>query len=206
MEVTCAGLVGKQVPANKDTADLGDIVLEYPPRQFDLGVKPVYGAIALFDGSRGLMDAEWEHWMGTYRKAHGLAPTPIVWRYVADPVDPGMTMRTCCRTQWGDEDLVTKRKFRDFQLHVEFNPVSAPRVGGADPGPANSGIYLQSLYEIQIKDDFGQSVLGNHEAGGILNEVAAPVNLCRQRGNWQAYDITYRAARLRTAFDRRRRA
>jgi hypothetical protein len=107
-----------------------------------------------------------------------------------------MTMRTCCRVQWGDEDLVTKRKFKDYQLHVEFNLVSPPRVGGGNPGPANSGIYLQSLYEIQIKDDFGKAVLGDHDEGAILNEFAAPKNEGRPRGAWQAYDITYRAARF----------
>ncbi|MDB5104156.1 MAG: hypothetical protein JWP91_1845 [Fibrobacteres bacterium] len=196
LEVACAGLVTRQVPVDADTVDLGDIVLEYPPRKFDIGVKPIYGAIPLFDGSRASMDSEWEHWMGTYRLKNALGPVPIVWEFLEDPVDSGMTMRTCCRIQWGDEDLVTKRKFRDFQLHVEFNPVSAPRTG-AGAGPANSGVYLQSLYEIQIKDDLGLVPLGNHDAGGILNEFAAPENLCRPRGQWQAYDITFRAARFK---------
>jgi hypothetical protein len=194
VEITCAGLVTRQVPAAKDTLDLGDIVLEYPPRKFDLGVKPIYGAIPLFDGTRAKLDAEWEHWMGSYRLKNGLGPTPIVWKMVPDPVDTGMTMQTCCRAQWGDEDLVTKRKFRDFQLHVEFNLV-ASRAGTTDP--ANSGVYIQSLYEIQIRDDYGKAVLGNHDAGSILNETAAPVNLGRPKGQWQAYDITYRAARFK---------
>jgi hypothetical protein len=131
--------------------------------------------------------------MGSYRIKNGLGPTPIVWKMAPDPVDTGMTVQTCCRAQWGDEDLVTKRKFKDFQLHVEFNLV-ASRAGTTDP--ANSGVYIQSLYEIQIKDDYGMAVLGNHDAGGILNETAAPVNLCRPKGQWQAYDITYRAARF----------
>ncbi len=195
VEVTCAGLLAKQVEAGKDTLDLGDIILDYPARKFDLGVKPIYGAIPLFDGTRAKMDGGWEHWMGTYRKTNGLSPTPLVWKFVADPVDSGMTMQTCCRAQWGDEDLVTKRKFRDFQLHVEFNLI-APRAGTTDP--ANSGVYLQSLYEIQIKDDYGLATLGNHDMAGILNEVAAPVNLARPKGQWQSYDITFRAARFQT--------
>lgn len=194
VDIARAGLASKQVTAAKDTADLGDIVLDYPPRAFDLGVKPIYGAVVLFDGTRARFDAEWEHWMGTYRIKNGLAPTPIVWKLVPDPVDSGTTMQTCCRAQWGDEDLVTRRKFRDFQLHVEFNLV-AQRAGTT--APANSGVYLQSLYEIQIRDDYGKAVLGDHDAGGILNETAAPVNLCRPKGQWQAYDITYRAARFK---------
>jgi hypothetical protein len=193
LEIACPGLVTRRVPIARDTADLGDIVLDYPPRRFDVGVKPIYGSVVLFDGTRARMDAEWEMWMGTYRKANGLGPTPLAWKFVADPVDSGMAMQTCCRAQWGDEDLVTKRKFRDFQLHVEFNLV-APRAGTTDP--ANSGVYLQSLYEIQIKDDYGLAKLGSHDMAGILNETAAPANLCRPKGKWQAYDITFRAARF----------
>jgi hypothetical protein len=196
LEASCPGLVTRQVPVPGDTADLGDIILDYPPRKLDTGVKPIYGAIPLFDGRRATLDAEWEHWMGTYRIQNGLKPTPITWEFTGDPVDSGMTMRTCCRIQWGDEDLITKRKFRDFQLHVEFNLVSAPRTG-AGAGPANSGVQLQTFYEIQIKDDYGMAVLGNHDAGAILNETAAPENVGRARGAWQAYDITYRAARFK---------
>lgn len=42
-------------------------------------------------------------------------------------------------------------------------------------------------------------MLGNHDAGSILNEFAAPVNLNlnRDRGRWQAYDITFREARFK---------
>jgi hypothetical protein len=196
LDVTCAGLAPKSVAVSEGPQNLGDIVLDYPPRRLDIGAPPVYGSIVLFDGLRATLDAEWRHWMGTYRKTNGLAPTPITWLFVKDPVDTGMTMETCCRIQWGDEDLITKRVFRDFQAHIEFNLVSAPRVGGGNPGPANSGVYLQSLYEIQIKDDYGVDSLGNHDAGGILNEVAAPRNEARPRGQWQAYDITFRAARF----------
>jgi hypothetical protein len=196
LEAACPGLVTRRVDVPADSADLGDIVLEYPPRQFDVGAPPIYGAVTLFDGKRATLDAEWEHWMGTYRIKNGLGPTPIAWEFLPDPVDPGMTMRTCCSIQWGDADLVTRRRFKDFQLHVEFNLVSAPRTG-AGAGPANSGVYLQSFYEIQIKDDYGLTPLGNHDAGGILNESAAPENLSRPRGQWQAYDITFRAARFK---------
>lgn len=194
LDVSCAGLMPKSVAVTGGTQDLGDIILDYPPRKLDIGAPPIYGSIALFDGKRATMDSEWQMWMGTYRKANNLGTTPIDWLFVNDPVDSGMAMETCCRAQWGDQDLVTKRKFRDFQLHVEFNLVKAR--ADAAGAPANSGVYLQSFYEIQIKDDYGLNPLGNHDAGGILNETAAPVNESRMRGQWQAYDITYRAARF----------
>jgi hypothetical protein len=196
VEISRTGLLSRTVEAAETIQELGDIALDYPARKVGVGTPPPYGSFHVFDGTRATLDAEWEHWMGTYRTRNNLGPTPITWTFVEDPVDPGMTMRTCCRVQWGDEDLVTKRKFRDFQAHVEFNLVSAPRTGTA-AGPANSGVYLQSLYEIQIKDDYGVSPLGNHDAGAILNEFAAPENLGKPRGQWQAYDITFRAARFK---------
>lgn len=206
VEIACPGLASKTVVTAAPQQDLGDITLDYPARKIGVGAPPPYGSHHVFDGTRKTLDAEWEHWMGTYRTRNNLAPTPITWMFVEDPVDSGMTMRTCCRLQWGDEDMVTKRKYRDFQAHVEFNFLSAPRVGGTHPGPANSGVYLQSLYEVQIKDDYGKATLGNHDAGAILNEFAAPVNLGKPRGQWQAYDITFRAARFNASGIRTERA
>lgn len=197
LDVSKPGLITRSVHVAEYDRDLGDIVLEYPPRKLGVGAPPIYGSIPLFDGTRQTLDAEWEHWMGTYRIRNNLGPTPITWTLLPDPVDDGLTMRTCCRYQWGDEDLVTRRRFRDFQVHLEFNLVSPPRTGTTAPGPANSGVYLQSLYEIQIKDDYGLEPLGDHDAGAILNEFAAPKNLGLPRGRWQAYDITFRAARFR---------
>lgn len=197
LDVSRAGLVTRSVNVPAYDRDLGDIVLEYPPRKLGVGSPPIYGSIPLFDGTRKSLDAEWEHWMGAYRIRNNLGPTPITWTLLPDPVDTGLTLRTCCRYQWGDEDLVTRRRFRDFQVHLEFNLVSPPRTGTIAPGPANSGVYLQSLYEIQIKDDYGLEPLGNHDAGAILDEFAAPENLGLPRGRWQAYDITFRAARFR---------
>jgi hypothetical protein len=195
LKVTCTGLLAKSTTVDAASQDVGDIILDYPPRRLDIGAPPIYGSVVLFDGQRSTFDVTWEHWMGTYRKNNNLGPTPVVWLFVKDPVDTGMTMQTCCRAQWGDQDLVTKQKFRDYQLHVEFNLVK-PR---ADAGiePANSGVYLQSIYEIQIKDDYGVNPLGNHDAGGILNEFASPTNESRPKGQWQAYDITFRDARFK---------
>jgi hypothetical protein len=44
---------------------------------------------------------------------------------------------------YGAADIVTKKAYRDFRLHIEF---LVPQPGG------NSGVYLQNRYEIQIKD------------------------------------------------------
>src|SRR5436305_494037 len=49
----------------------------------------------------------------------------------------------------GKGDILTKEKFGpDFQLHVEFWLPLMPRATGQ--GRANSGVYLQGRYEIQV--------------------------------------------------------
>ena len=54
--------------------------------------------------------------------------------------------RTACsvRQRPHGSDLYTEQKFTDFELHVEFQ------------GTANSGVYLQGRYEIQVDNDYGE--------------------------------------------------
>src|SRR5262249_30417194 len=53
----------------------------------------------------------------------------------------------------GKGNIMTKEKFGpDFQLHVEFwLPLMADK---KDQGRANSGVYLQGRYEIQVLDSY----------------------------------------------------
>jgi hypothetical protein len=86
--------------------------------------------------------------------------------------------------KYGVADLVTKKAYRDFRLHVEFL-VSRP--GG------NSGVYLQNRYEIQVLD--GDKT--KHGMGAVINETEAPYHAYAGVGKWNAYDITFRAARFK---------
>jgi hypothetical protein len=85
--------------------------------------------------------------------------------------------------RYGAADIVTKKEFRDFRLHVEFYV--------AKPG-GNSGVYLQNRYEIQVLDGDKTS----HGMGAIINETPSPYHAYKGPGTWNAYDITFRAARF----------
>jgi hypothetical protein len=90
-------------------------------------------------------------------------------------------------------NIITKENYTDFQLHVEFwLPLMANAKGQQR---ANSGIYLQGFYEVQVLDSYGLPSK-NNDCGAIY-ETAAPLrNACKKPETWQAYDIAYRAPRF----------
>jgi len=148
-----------------------------------VGAKPLPGAELLFDGTRAMLDAKWTYWQGPGFKSS----LPIKWQIVPDPVDPGTVMSTlepaAAGGKYGAADLVTKQPYRDFRLHVEFLIMQ--------PG-GNSGVYLQNRYEIQVLD--GDKT--KHGMGAVINETDSPYAAYNGVGKWNAYDVTFRAARF----------
>jgi hypothetical protein len=149
-----------------------------------VGAKPVPGADVILNGTREMLDAKWMYWEGPGFKSS----MPIKWKIVPDPVDGGTCVMSDDRAadggKYGAADIVTKKAYRDFRLHVEFL-VSKP--GG------NSGVYLQNRYEIQVLD--GDK--GAHGMAAVINQVAAPFDAYNGTGKWNAYDIKFRAARFK---------
>lgn len=100
----------------------------------------------------------------------------------------------------GTGDIMTRDKFRDYRLHVEFNVPSMPDQRGQARG--NSGVYNHGRYEVQVLDSWGPAIqppgrpLKDNECGGIYKVAAPRVNATLPPGTWQTYDITFRAPRL----------
>ncbi|WP_199561900.1 family 16 glycoside hydrolase [Micromonospora deserti] len=129
--------------------------------------------IVLFDGSSL---SNWQHTDG--RDAQ--------WRLVDGAAE------VCCG------DIRTKQGFGDFKLHVEFwLPNLPPDVTGQ--ARANSGVYLQERYEIQVLDSYGKETVESNDAAAIYNKKAADSNAATAPETWQTYDITFRAARYDSA-------
>ncbi|UCG56268.1 MAG: PmoA family protein [Phycisphaerales bacterium] len=90
--------------------------------------------------------------------------------------------------------IMTKDAYRDFILHAEFKtPQLPPHVKGQ--GRGNSGIYIQRRYEVQILDSYGLEPK-NNECGSLYKTKAPDRNVCKKPGEWQSYDIMFRAARF----------
>lgn len=96
--------------------------------------------------------------------------------------------------------LVSKQEFGDMELHIEFMV----------PQGSNSGVYFQSRYEIQVFDSYGKEKPEHLDCGGIYQRwdetkprgqkgyegIAPRVNASHPKGEWQTYDIVFRAPRF----------
>ncbi|MEZ5103123.1 MAG: DUF1080 domain-containing protein [Draconibacterium sp.] len=154
-----------------------------PKEKTGVGIKAPKNAEVLFDGTKKMLDQKWEYWEGPRFSAE----MPIKWKIQPDPIDKGTVMNSndpaAAGGKYGSADIVTKKKYRDFRLHVEFLVVH--------PG-GNSGVYLQNRYEIQILD--GDST--QHGLAAVINETDSPYYAYNGVGKWNAYDIKFRAARF----------
>jgi hypothetical protein len=94
-------------------------------------------------------------------------------------------------------NLVTDGEFGDLQAHVEF----------CITRHSNSGVYLMGRYEVQVYDSHGvqKDKYPGIECGGIyprwINEKnveghSPTVNASKPPGEWQSFDITFRAPRF----------
>lgn len=149
-----------------------------------VGAKPIDGAEMLIDGSREMLDDKWTYWQGPGFKSS----LPIKWKIVDDPVDGGTVVMTddpaAAGGRFGAADIVTKKEFRDFRLHIELLIMN--------PG-GNSGVYLQNRHEIQVLDGDDTP----HGMAAIINETESPYYAYNGRGSWNSYDVVFRAARFK---------
>jgi hypothetical protein len=93
-----------------------------------------------------------------------------------------------------DTNITSKQSFGDCQIHVEW--ASPEKVSGKGQGRGNSGIYIQTRYEIQVLDSVDNETYPDGQAGSVYKQNPPLVNASRGPGQWQAYDIIFTAPRF----------
>lgn len=142
---------------------------EPKPNDETLGLKPPEGAVVLFNGEN--LDA----WTKTDGKS------AAEW-----PVKDGVMAV-------GRGNIMTKDRFGDFKLHLEFNVPYMPKAKGQ--GRGNSGVYLAGMYELQVLDSYGLK-LRDDDCGAIYKQIVPAHNACKPPLQWQTYDVTFHKAKV----------
>lgn len=139
---------------------------------------PPAGAVVLFDG-RSLAD-----WAKKGGKDWLREDGPASWKLVE--VDGRSVMEIVP----GADSLISRKKFGDVKVHLEFRTLVTP---------TNSGIYLQSRYEVNINETYGQP--DANPCGGLDNcsQVKPRVQAAKPKGEWQTLEIDFTAPRFDAA-------
>jgi len=130
-------------------------------------------AVVLFDGTS--LDG-WAHTDGR----------PVEWKLVDGAIE--VVPRS--------GSIVSEYLHGDCLLHLEFKLSHMPEVTGQKK--ANSGVFLQDRYEIQVLDSSGWDIPGTGDCGAVYNHHAPLANACKPALEWQTFDILFRAPRFGT--------
>jgi len=89
-----------------------------------------------------------------------------------------------------DQGARTAEQYADIFLHCEY---MLPFWDNS--GRANSGIYIQDRYEVQILDSFGYAARAS-DAGALYRRRAPDLNVSLPPYHWQTFDILFHAPRF----------
>ena len=197
---------GKDLPAEPTLTLPGKVeakVLTFLAKQGDVewSGRAADGSLAVSAQGRGGGRFEMKH---VVRESPTAGARPPAGAIVLMPFEPGKksSLAEWTNQAWkclpdgsveiGPGNNETRRKFKDFRLHLEFRlPCQPDRTG---QGRGNSGVYVLGRYEVQILDSFGLP-RANNGCGAIYRVAAGTVNASFPPLSWQTYDITFRAAR-----------
>jgi hypothetical protein len=94
----------------------------------------------------------------------------------------------------GSGNIETRESFGDCQVHLEW--AEPAKVEGESQGRGNSGVFLMGRYEVQVLDSWDNRTYADGQCAALYGQEPPLVNACRKPGEWQSYDIVFRAPRF----------
>jgi hypothetical protein len=124
------------------------------------------------------------------------------WVSVKDSTKPALwtVKKNLFTVNKGTGDIRTKRKFTDYQLHIEWRIPA--NITGSGQARGNSGIFLAAPggdnegYEIQVLDCYENTTYVNGQTASMYKQGIPLANACKKPGEWQTYDIVWTAPRF----------
>jgi len=92
--------------------------------------------------------------------------------------------------------LITKEAFGDCQLHLEWTTPTGTQPARKGQMRGNSGVIMMKRYEIQVLSSFDNPTYADGSAGALYGLYPPLVNPCRPEGEWNSYDIVFKAPRF----------
>jgi len=89
------------------------------------------------------------------------------------------------------QGIKTKESFGDCQFHIEWRTPAVVKGEGQSRG--NSGVLFMGRYELQILDSYNNTTYSNGQAGSIYKQRMPLANASRPPGEWQSYDVIFKA-------------
>lgn len=90
--------------------------------------------------------------------------------------------------------MISKEEFGDCQLHIEW--ASPSKVEGKGQRRSNSGVFLMNAFELQVLDSYENPTYADGSAASVYGQYPPLVNASRGPGQWQSFDIIFRAPRF----------
>lgn len=149
-------------------------------------------------------------------KTPTVAPSDAIILFSGDNLDAWMSDDPSTPVGWKVENgmmtvdkslggITTRQKFTDYQLHLEYR--IPENITGEGQARGNSGVFLAYLgkkdkvyevgYEIQILDNYNNSTYVNGQVGSVYKQVIPLANACKKPGEWQTYEIIWKAPRFK---------
>ncbi len=131
---------------------------------------PPSDALVLFNGK------DFNHWVSS------VDSTNVKWHLNEDG---SMTVKD------KTGNIQTKKNFGSMQLHIEWkSPAEVQREG---QNRANSGVFIQQRYEIQVLDNNDNPTYTNGQVGSVYKQTVPLAMASVPTGEWNTYDIIFHA-------------